>query len=470
MQESQEHYFEEDSLYQAISRFEDMVRANSTSYFDVYEFEVIIDYYLDQHSFQMAEDALRIALNQHPASLELKYRLAQLYINSGKPAKGMRLLRDIEFLESSNSDFYLLKGTALNLLGKKEEASQAFSEAISVTTDNKDDVVYSIAQSFINNRRYQSAIKYLKLAYEINPKNIDVIQELALVYERVDDLQSSIKYYQRYLDIDPYNDNIWLNLGVLYTSTDKIEKSIDAFDFALAIRPTNIAALFSKANTCVNSGSYNEAIKTYHELLELEPDNVQVYTYIGECYEKMAFYKRSTYFFKKALTIDENFADAWYGLGIAAYQQDLHQKSIDCFNKSLEIDPENPDYWFMIGEVYRKLEILEKAAESFNRAVELDPNDYEAWIWRAELSFKNNNDLKGAISILKKAVEYNQDNSTINYQLATYYFHNNQSKLATQFFEQGLRINFKEHHDFIENISEKYSRHVVKELIIKHKK
>ena len=72
--------------------------------------------------------------------------------------------------------------------------------------------------------------------------------------------------------------------------------------------------------------------------------------------------------------------------------------------------------------------------------------------------------------ILKKAVQYNKDNSTINYQLATYLFHNNQSRQAVRFFENGLKINFMEHNDFIEDISEKYSTRIVSELISKHKK
>jgi tetratricopeptide (TPR) repeat protein len=470
MQESHEHYFEEDSLYQAIARFEDMMRSKTTSYFDVYEFELIVDYYLDQHDFSKAEDALDIALSQHPAAQELKFRLAQLYISSGKPAKGIRLLRDIEFLEANNSDFYLLKGSALNLLGKKEEAGQAFNEAIKLSSDSKDEVIYNIALSFINNRRYSHAIKYLKLAHEINPKNIDVIQELALVYERIDELKLSTDYYKKFLEIEPFSGSVWLSLGVLYSSLDLHEKAIDAFDFAIAIRPNNIAALFSKANTCVNWGKHNEAIKTYQEIIEFDPTNVQAYTYIGECYEKLSYFKRSIFFFKRALSFDENYADAWYGLGIATFQQDLIKESIEYFQKAIAIDPENPDFWFMLGEVFRKLEDLEKAAEAFNRAVELDPNDFEAWICRAELSFKDNNDIKGAISILKKAIEFNKDNSTINYQLATYLFRNNQSKQASHFFEKGLQINFNEHNDFIEDISEKFTNRIVGELISKHRK
>jgi tetratricopeptide (TPR) repeat protein len=470
MQESQEHYFEEDSLYQSINRFEDMIRNNVTSYFDVYEFEIIVDYYLDQHNFSKANEALKMALSQHPETQELKYRLAQLYINSGKPAKGIRLLRDIEGLEVNYSEFHLLKGTALNLLGKKEEAYQAFNEAISLSTDDKDDVVFNIALSYVTNRRYKEALRFLKLAYEINPNNVDVIQELALIYERVDEFEKSIYYYKKYLDIDSFNDSIWFSLGVIYSGIDRFNEAVDAFEYATAISPTNIAAIFSKANTYINLDKYQDAIKSYQEILEVDSSNVQAYTYIGDCYEKLNLYKQAVYFFKRAIVLDEHYADAWYGLGISSYQQDLFDDCVKYFTKAVDIDPENPDYWFMLGEVYRKKMNLEKSAEAFNRAVELDPNDFEAWICRAELSYKDNNDIKGTITILKKAVEFNQDNATINYQLATYLFNNNQSNQAFRFFEKGLKINYFEYSNYIEDISNKDHASIISKLVVKYKK
>jgi tetratricopeptide (TPR) repeat protein len=180
-------------------------------------------------------------------------------------------------------------------------------------------------------------------------------------------------------------------------------------------------------------------LRLTRKIIEFDPTNVQAYTYIGECYEKLSYFKRSIFFFKRALSFDENYADAWYGLGIATFQQDLIKESIEYFQKAIAIDPENPDFWFMLGEVFRKLEDLEKAAEAFNRAVELDPNDFEAWICRAELSFKDNNDIKGAISILKKAIEFNKDNSTINYQwLPIYFVITNLNKLHI-FSKRGFR-------------------------------
>lgn len=458
MQESFDHYFEEDSLYQAINRFEDMVKANTICYFDVCEFEIIIDYYLDQHDFKGAEGAVLLGLNQHPSSAEIKMRMAQLYIQSGKPAKGLRLLREIEDLEAINSEFYLLKGSAQNLLGKKEEATVSFDKAIKYAVEAKDEIVFSIALSYINTRRYKLAIKYLNLAHEINPANINVIYEMAMVCERIDDLQKSVVFYKKYLDLDPYNDHVWINLGMVFASLDNIAEAIDAYDFAIAIDPANTTALFSKANTQVNIGQNKEAIKTYLEILDVEPDNVQAFTYIGECYEKLEFFKRSIYYFSKAIEIDEQFADAWHGLGIAYFQQEMYTESLPYFDKAKNIDPENPDFWFMLAEVYRKLDQIEKSAEAYNRVIELDPNDYEAWLSRASLSCEENNDLKGAIRILVQACQYNPEVSTINYQLGLYYFKNKQTNSAIQYFEKGLAINFAEHTDFVDELSAKANR------------
>ena len=458
MQESFDHYFEEESLYQAISRFEDMIRSNTTCYFDVIEFEIIIDYYLDQHNYRIAEEAVVTALNQHPNAAEIKFRLAQLNIQSGKPAKGLHLLREIQLIEATNADFYLLKGSALNVLGKKEEAAEAFDSAIQYSLENKDDTIYNIAASYISTRRYNLAIKYLLLAHEINPENVAVIHELALVYERIDDLKHSIEYYNKYLNVDPFNDNVWLSLGMVYSSIDDTEKALEAYDYAIAIDPVNISALFSKANTLVNIGKNKEAISSYLEILDADPENVQAYTYIGECYEKMEFYKRSVYYFNKALEIDAHFADAWYGLGIAYFQQENFSESLKYFRKARNLDPENSDYWFMLGEVYRKLNNLEKSAEAYNRVIELDPNDQEAWISRAELSFRDNNDIRGAIRILSKAFEYNPDASVINYQLSVYYFKNSQNKLAIRHFEKGLSVNFYEHLEYFSDIPSKSAK------------
>jgi tetratricopeptide (TPR) repeat protein len=448
MYEENESFFEEERFFESIIRFEEMNNRNRIYYFDVYEFENIIDYYLEQHNFNQAKAAVEKGLKQHPYSSSLKLRLAHIYIQNGKPSKGLHFLREIEAIEISSSDFFLIKGTALNILGKKEEAHNAFDKAIQLASEGKDDIIFSIAHSYLNTRRYSLAIKYLLLANQINPYNLAVIQELALVFEKTDQLNKSIEYYQKYLDLDPYAEHIWFNLGMVYSTLEEYDLAIDAYDFAIAICPDYVSAYFSKANTLVNSENYRDAIGSYQEIINVEPDNVQAYTYIGECYDKLGLFKRAIYYYKKSLTLDRDFGDAWYGLGLAFYNMQEYIHCLDYFVHANLLDPENPDYWYMLGEAYRKLNILDKSAESYHRAVELDPNDYEAWLSHADIFFMENK-LNEAITILNNAYQFNKEVSTINYNLAAYYLYDNQPHLAAIYFEKGLAINFQEHSDLL---------------------
>jgi len=468
MSEGQESYYEEEGIFESIIRFEEMLNTNSTIYFDVYEFENIIDYYLDQHNIHNAKAAIECGLKQHPKATSIKLRLAQIYIQNGKPSKGLHFLREIEPIESSNGEFYLLKGSALNILGKKDDAKYAFDSAIQLATEGRDEVIFSIAFSYINTRRYDLAIKYLILAHEINPKNLMVLQELAMVYERIDELGKSIVYYHKYLNIEPYAENIWFNLGMVYTSLDEYQKAINAYDFAIAICPDYISAYFSKANTLVNSGLYKEAIKTFEEIIFIEPDNVQAYTYIGECYEKLKLFNRAIHFYIKSIEIDKSFGDAWYGLGMSNFHLKFYSKSLNYFVRANALDPENPEYWFMLGKVYRKLNLLEKSAESYNRVVELDPNDYEAWLSHADILFLENK-VYDAIQILNKAYQYNNEISTINYNLAAYYLYIDQPQLAYEFFEKGLAINFSEHSNLLSQYPLASKNKTITALIKKYK-
>ena len=468
MNENHDSFFDEEGIFESIHRFENMLNSNSSCFFDVYEFENIIDFYLDQHNFNNASAAIERGLKQHPYSVSLKFRLAQVYIQNGKPSKGLHFLREIEPMESANSEYFLIKGTALNILGKKEEAHRAFDRAIQLAYDNKDEIVFKIGFSYLNTRRYNLAIKYFSLAHEINPRNIAVINELALVYERVEKLEKSIEFYNKYLDIDPYDETIWFNLGMLYTSLEDFDRAISAYDFAIAISPDYLSAYFSKANIMVSKNDYLNAVQTYEEIIYLDPENVQAYTYIGECYEKMSFFKRSIYYYRKAITVDKDFGDAWFGLGMAYFSLNEYARGLENFIIAKSIDPENPEYWFMLGEVYKKLNILDKSAEAYNRAVDLDPNDYEAWLSFAEISFTENR-LIDAISILSKAYQYNKDIASINYNLAAYYLYNNQPQQAYAFFEKALSINFKEHCDLLSRFPHVQKNKTISHLIRKYK-
>ena len=62
----------DDDRFTTVKRFEDMLGSNKPLYFDVEEFEDIIEFYIDNNNLNHANKAIEIALEQHPISDSIK--------------------------------------------------------------------------------------------------------------------------------------------------------------------------------------------------------------------------------------------------------------------------------------------------------------------------------------------------------------------------------------------------------------
>ena len=68
----------------ALSRFESMLKTNNVLFFDSSEFEDIIHHYLDSGKVALAKKAIKISLEQHPSSVNLKLMEIELMVFENK--------------------------------------------------------------------------------------------------------------------------------------------------------------------------------------------------------------------------------------------------------------------------------------------------------------------------------------------------------------------------------------------------
>jgi tetratricopeptide (TPR) repeat protein len=467
MDPNQNNFFEEEEYSDIINRYKDMLRKNRSCFFDIYEFENIIDYYILNNDYKSALKSVRTGLNQHPYSISLKLKYALVLIEDKKSRTALEILNEIEKVDSHNFEFHLIKGKALNSLKRTEEATGEFDKAIKLSQEDKDDVIYEIALSFIQINRIKTAINYLLLAYEINDTNLLVIYDLAICYERLDNIEKSIYFLEKYLDIDPYSENIWYNLGLLYSSVNKYRNALRAYDFAIAICPEFILAYMSKADTHISNNNYYEAIEVYQEIMEIDKKNAQLFCNIGDCYEKLGNFKTAIENYNKAIKIENDCSDAWYRIGVINYRLMKYTRSIAGLKKAIKIKPDISEYWVMLGKVYAVNKYFSKAVNAYNHSVKLDPGNYEAWLACANIYY-NNNKIVNAIRILEESYQHNYNISIINYYLAAYYIYNEQPDLSYKYFEKGLLLNFKEHKEVLLKFPKTRENDKIRKLIFKY--
>jgi tetratricopeptide (TPR) repeat protein len=417
-----EHWYD-DEMLNAVNRWEDMIKKHQRRFFDVEELEDIIDYYMETNDFHRAAQAADYAAGLYPTATSIQFRIAEILIDNGQPAKALSLLNKLERLESGDYFVYLLKGTAFNLLGKARDAQRQFEKAISLADEDKIYVLYDIGTSFERINQHKIALKYFLKVHNMDPDNYYVYYDLAYCYDRINELDSSVNYYLKYLDEDPFSEHVWYNLGTVYNKKDEDEKAIEAYDYALAVNPLYSSALFNKANTLTSMDKYEEAIEVYGEFLKIEPDNAAAYCYIGECYGKIGDSNTAMMFFGKSLTMDENFSDTWYGMGVIHAQSENYKEAIRCILQAIKLDKDNTEYLLALAASYANMQQYGKALKLFRLLVSLNPLEELYWDGYAQ-TYAQQDEYIDAQQIATEGLRHIPDSAMLRYHLAAFYLLN----------------------------------------------
>jgi tetratricopeptide (TPR) repeat protein len=469
MNHEKEPLHDANNLIEIVHRYKQMLRNDINCFFDVHEFEYIIDYFAQHNDLNNARKASEIGIKQHPCSTSLKLKKAQVLIDKGDAIHAITIINELELIETDNYEIYLAKGLALNMLSKHNEAAKYFNLAIHHNTDCQSDLYYSIALSYENVNEFNTAIEYLEKAIELDSRNLSVLYELAYCFDRLDYYTDCIYYYNQYLDIDPFSEVVWFNLGGVFIRLEEYMKAIDAYDFATALNDNYALAYFNKANAYANFGNFEKAIDVYNEYLFFEENNLEALCYIGECYERIGNLDKATELYQKVLKFDSEYSDALYGLGIVNSMNNNFTESINYIHKAISIKPDNAEYWYSIGNIYVKINDTSKAIEAYNKAIEFDPYDYESWLNLSEI-FYNKNLLSKAIKVLEEPYENISDVAIVNYRLASYYMLRNDINRGVEFLRKGINKNYEEVKEFFKYCPDAIETKEIVELLNLYKK
>ncbi len=369
----------EDEIQHAVQKFERMKRDNAHYFFDVIEFETIIDFYMESNNSSNAFEAATLATQQHPTSVSIQLRKARVLLDKGRAVEALHILKKLENIEPGNHEIYIAKGTALGMLGDIQGAKKMFDFSLTLDSDDVENILFLITSVLQNLNYYEHLIPYLKKLIDLEPEFRAHLYDMAYACEKIQDFENSISYYQKYLEEEPFSDSAWYNLGIIYNKLELSEKAIEAYDYALAINSQNTFALFNKGNILHNLERYSEAIPVYHEYLENEPDNFEAITYLAECYEKIGEVTLAKKYFQEAIELAPDFADPWFGLGVLALNTGNTDDSLIYFRKAVRLDDENPEIWYLLGKAHYAKYEKKAALRCFREALKLDSYYHEVW-------------------------------------------------------------------------------------------
>lgn len=431
----------DNEMQTSVLRYYKMLEENLTAYFDVFEFEYIIDFFLTDFDYKSALDAITRAIKMHPSAFELLYKKAFIYIEYDKPTRAIEIIEKVEKIDNDIFLANFLKGLAYIKFKNIKQAEKYLKTAISETKTPKEqyETFYQIGFAFLQKNEYITALKYYENAYKLAPSNDELIYDMAYCYEKTDENYKSIEFYKYYLAENPFDEMAWYNLGITYEKTHEYESSVEAYQYAIAIEPKYSSAYFNLANALAQNEKYEKAIACYLDFLELEPDDALANCYIADCYQKIEQNDKALFYYYQSIQNNPEIADTWYGIAIVLQKFEELKSAILFAENAITLNNENPDFYALLAELYLEINNKKKAITTYKKLIKEAPYDFNAWIAYAAVYEEDN--LSKAIQILKEAYKYNNDNPEINFTLATYLLNNDKLDEALFHLNIGLEEN-----------------------------
>ena len=163
--------FFEDPAYELVKLLEIKLHAGESFYFDVEDYELIIDHYLEEDDLEKCFLVLQNAMEQHPNTISLSLRQVQFHISKNNTEKALRILKEVEAIDPYNMDIFRTRGDIYSQLQYYHEAIKEYQKAIDDTEENLDEIYSNIAYEYENLHNYDKALEYLKKAIDFNPEN-----------------------------------------------------------------------------------------------------------------------------------------------------------------------------------------------------------------------------------------------------------------------------------------------------------
>ncbi len=438
MSEEERDFSEDDEqIAEALLRFKQAIGENASIYFDVFEYEGIIDSLMEEAEVELAQEAINRALSQHPNAFEIQIKEVQVLLFNGEAIKALDALAILDEVEPDSVELQLLRGTACVQIGEVDEAIELYHNAYEQSGEPDSELAYDIALSLQQAGEYEKAIFFLEEAYH-DTQTTSLLYELGYCCSKIDKYEEGIKYYEQYLNDDPLNSAVWYNLGINYNLIGQADKAIDAYDYAIALQETLDQAIFNKGNVLANTNRYTEAIEAYDEYLQLSPESEEGHFYIGDCYLATGQFKEACKHYQKAYELNPQNIEALHSIAIALMNEDKNEAALEIIKEVLALEKDNAIYLTSYGNANFELDRLDEAKEAYQKAIVIDPNCVVAWGSLADIESMDDK-LENGLEVLLNALEKNSKDPYILSKIVIQYIDLEQEEEAVKYLKRGLK-------------------------------
>ena len=279
----------------------------------------------------------------------------------------------------------IIKAKALDTKSEFKAQIESAEKNLAIMMQNKGVAAFG-------KKDYKEAYNSFKFISDVMPTDTLFSMYTAIAAKNADMYDEAIKYYNKTIELNPKNVNLFQELSRTHMSKKDTAAALKTIEAGRLAHPDNMGLVFDELNIYLNRGEGAKQISKIEGAIAKDPTNKTLYFVSGVAYSANKDFVKAENSYKKALELDANYSDAIYNLAIIYINRgndyiiqanklpntkasevkynalkknfmDELGKAAPLLEKARELNPKDANTLTTLREVYVKLNKLDKAAE-----------------------------------------------------------------------------------------------------------
>ena len=205
--------------------------------------------------------------------------MSDILLQLDRPMEAVEQLAIASKLHPEESAPYNRLGTFFLQIDDLDNAIFFYDKAIEHAPADSISISYYINRATAKGvlRKFDEAIEDMEKAYQMDPTNDAILNNLASFYQEVGQIDKGISMLKQLEKLYPEALGSYVNLGLIYSEIDSLELSEYYFNKGLELDKTDPLLLNNKGFLHYKKKEYSTALKYINESINIFPNNSYAY-------------------------------------------------------------------------------------------------------------------------------------------------------------------------------------------------
>ncbi len=136
---------------------------------------------------------------------------------------------------------------------------------------------YLLGCALHENQKLDAAVQAYRRSIELNPADVEALNNLGIAYQELGQFESAIKAYQAAVQLSPQFVAVRINLGIAFQAIEKHGEAIESLKAAYELAPNHVPTLLALGRCLLLTGRVNEAGECFGTAAQLDPRNADAF-------------------------------------------------------------------------------------------------------------------------------------------------------------------------------------------------